>query len=78
MDLHQSPSDAYLELIGIGIALSAEPDPPRLRERILIEAKTFTNADAGNWIFPVRASLTTGWATARSRSSRCRSRTMAA
>jgi HD-GYP domain-containing protein (c-di-GMP phosphodiesterase class II) len=47
MDLHQSTSEAYLELIGIGIALSAEPDPARLRERILLEAKRFTNADAG-------------------------------
>lgn len=47
MDLHQSTSDAYRELIEIGIALSAEPDPLRLRERILLEAKAFTNADAG-------------------------------
>jgi HD-GYP domain-containing protein (c-di-GMP phosphodiesterase class II) len=47
MDLHQSTPHAYRELIEIGIALSAEPDPERLRERILMEAKTFTNADAG-------------------------------
>ena len=47
MDMHQSTSDAYRELIEIGIALSAEPDPARLRERILMEAKAFTNADAG-------------------------------
>lgn len=47
MDIHQSTSEAYRELIEIGIALSAEPDPARLRERILMEAKAFTNADAG-------------------------------
>lgn len=40
-------SDAYRQLIDIGIALSAERDPARLRERILLEAKAFTNADAG-------------------------------
>jgi hypothetical protein len=45
--MHQSTSDAYRELIEIGIALSAESDPARLRERILMEAKAFTNADAG-------------------------------
>lgn len=44
---HQSIADAYRELIEIGIALSAEKDPARLRERILLEAKAFTNADAG-------------------------------
>ncbi|NML44748.1 GAF domain-containing protein [Ramlibacter sp. G-1-2-2] len=44
---HQSTADAYRELIEIGIALSAERDPARLRERILLEAKAFTNADAG-------------------------------
>ena len=43
MDMHQSTSDAYRELIEIGIALSAERDPARLRERILMEAKAFTN-----------------------------------
>ena len=47
MDIRQSTSEAYRELIEIGIALSAEPDPARLRERILMEAKAFTNADAG-------------------------------
>lgn len=47
MDMHQSTADAYRELIEIGIALSAERDPARLRERILMEAKAFTNADAG-------------------------------
>jgi HD-GYP domain-containing protein (c-di-GMP phosphodiesterase class II) len=44
---HQSIADAYRELIEIGIALSSEKDPARLRERILLEAKAFTNADAG-------------------------------
>ena len=47
MDIHQSTPDPYRELIEIGIALSAEPDPARLHERILMEAKAFTNADAG-------------------------------
>ena len=47
METHQSTADAYRELIEIGIALSAEKDPARLRERILLEAKAFTNADAG-------------------------------
>jgi len=47
MDVHQSTAHAYQELIEIGIALSAEKDPARLRERILLEAKAFTNADAG-------------------------------
>ena len=47
MDMHQSSSDAYRELIEIGIALSAERDPARLHERILMEAMAFTNADAG-------------------------------
>lgn len=40
-------NDAYRQLIDIGIALSVERDPARLRERILLEAKAFTNADAG-------------------------------
>ena len=39
--------DAYRQLIDIGIALSAEPDPARLRELILLEAKRITHADAG-------------------------------
>lgn len=43
----QTSTDAYRELIAIGIALSAERDPARLRERILLEAKAITNADAG-------------------------------
>ncbi|HEX2546205.1 MAG TPA: HD domain-containing phosphohydrolase [Ramlibacter sp.] len=47
METYQSTGDAYRELIEIGIALSAEKDPARLRERILLEAKAFTNADAG-------------------------------
>jgi HD-GYP domain-containing protein (c-di-GMP phosphodiesterase class II) len=47
MGTSQSTADAYRELIEIGIALSAERDPARLRERILAEAKAFTNADAG-------------------------------
>ena len=47
MDMHQSTSDAYRELIEIGIALSAERNPARLHERILMEAMAFTNADAG-------------------------------
>ena len=47
MDPRQGTSDPYRELIEIGIALSAEPDPERLHERILVEAKAFTNADAG-------------------------------
>lgn len=47
MDVHRDTAQAYQELIDIGIALSAEKDPARLRERILVEAKDFTNADAG-------------------------------
>ncbi len=39
--------DAYRELIQIGIALSSERDPARLRERILLEAKEIAKADAG-------------------------------
>ena len=38
---------AYRRLIDLGIALSAEHDHARLMERILMEAKDFTNADAG-------------------------------
>ena len=40
-------ADAYRRLIDLGIALSAEHDHARLMERILLEAKAFTNADAG-------------------------------
>ncbi|MBE7365984.1 HD family phosphohydrolase [Ramlibacter pallidus] len=47
METAQDTADAYRELIEIGIALSSERDPARLRERILMEAKAFTNADAG-------------------------------
>jgi HD-GYP domain-containing protein (c-di-GMP phosphodiesterase class II) len=47
METAQNTADAYRELIEIGIALSSERDPARLRERILVEAKSFTNADAG-------------------------------
>ena len=48
MDMSQDHTrDPYHELINIGIALSAERNPARLRERILAEAKAFTNADAG-------------------------------
>src|SRR6185369_1174576 len=47
METHPNGRDSYRELIEIGIALSAEKDPARLRERILVEAKDFTNADAG-------------------------------
>ncbi len=40
-------ADAYRQLIDIGIALSVERDSAKLMERILLEAKAFTNADAG-------------------------------
>ena len=40
-------ADAYRKLIDIGIALSIERDSAKLMERILLEAKAFTNADAG-------------------------------
>jgi HD-GYP domain-containing protein (c-di-GMP phosphodiesterase class II) len=43
----RTESESYRKLIDIGIALSAERDPARLRELILLEAKSFTNADAG-------------------------------
>ena len=39
---------AYLRLIDIGRALSAEKDIDSLLERILVEAKTMANADAGS------------------------------
>ncbi len=42
-----SGTDAYRRLIDLGIALSAERDHARLLELILLEAKAFTNADAG-------------------------------
>ncbi|MDX1581221.1 MAG: diguanylate cyclase, partial [Alphaproteobacteria bacterium] len=38
---------SFKKLIDIGIALSAEQDPKRLMERILIEAKSMTRADGG-------------------------------
>lgn len=41
-------SAAYLRLINIGRALSAEKDIDSLLERILVEAKTMANADAGS------------------------------
>ena len=40
-------ASAYRRLIDLGIALSAERDHARLLELILLEAKAFTNADAG-------------------------------
>jgi HD-GYP domain-containing protein (c-di-GMP phosphodiesterase class II) len=40
-------ADAYLRLIDIGIALSAERENNRLMERILLEAKDLCNADGG-------------------------------
>jgi HD-GYP domain-containing protein (c-di-GMP phosphodiesterase class II) len=40
-------ADYYRRLIDLGIALSAERDHARLMERILLEAKAFTNADGG-------------------------------
>ena len=42
-----SAAEAYRQLIDIGIALSVERDYGKLMERILDEAKSFTNADAG-------------------------------
>src|SRR5215204_1926156 len=52
MDMNSTALDAsgassYRQLIDIGIALSAERDYARLMERILLEAKDFTGADAG-------------------------------
>src|SRR6266545_6532166 len=43
----ESRRDSYRQLIDIGIALSVERDYGKLMERILDEAKRFTNADAG-------------------------------
>ena len=40
-------ADAYLKLIDIGIALSAERNHDRLMEMILLEAKSLCNADGG-------------------------------
>src|SRR5215210_8288811 len=45
--LNSGGVDAYRQLIDIGIALSVERDYAALMERILLEAKAFTNADAG-------------------------------
>ncbi len=42
-----SSAGAYLKLIDIGIALSAERDHDRLMEMILLEAKSLCNADGG-------------------------------
>lgn len=42
-----SDTEDYRRLIEIGIALSAEKDIDSLLERILVEAKTMLNADAG-------------------------------
>jgi HD-GYP domain-containing protein (c-di-GMP phosphodiesterase class II) len=42
-----SADNTYRQLIDIGIALSVERDSAKLMERILLEAKAFTNADAG-------------------------------
>jgi HD-GYP domain-containing protein (c-di-GMP phosphodiesterase class II) len=47
MTAAEAAAETYRELIEIGIALSAERDPARLRERILLEAKKITRADAG-------------------------------
>lgn len=49
MDNPQSDSQTrnFTRLIDIGIALSAERNPERLMELILLEAKSFSNADGG-------------------------------
>jgi HD-GYP domain-containing protein (c-di-GMP phosphodiesterase class II) len=52
--IQRTESDSYRKLIDIGIALSAERDPARLRELILLEAKAFTNADAGTLYLKAR------------------------
>lgn len=39
-------ASAYRQLIDIGIALSVERDSAKLMERILLESKAFTKADA--------------------------------
>jgi HD-GYP domain-containing protein (c-di-GMP phosphodiesterase class II) len=41
-------ANAYRQLIDIGIALSTERDHAKLMERILLESKALTNADAGS------------------------------
>lgn len=43
----ETQANAYLRLIKIGIALSAERDLDSLLENILLEAKSMANADAG-------------------------------
>ena len=45
--LDSGDASSYRKLIDIGIALSAERDYSRLMERILLETKEFTGADAG-------------------------------
>jgi len=44
----ETESEAYQRLIGIGLALSAEKEINSLLERILKEAKSLANADAGS------------------------------
>ena len=44
----ETESNAYQRLIGIGLALSAEKEINSLLERILKEAKSLANADAGS------------------------------
>lgn len=44
---HQDPKDRLRRLNEIGVALSVERDPKVLLERITLEARGFTNADAG-------------------------------
>ncbi|MCH7935760.1 MAG: GAF domain-containing protein [Proteobacteria bacterium] len=43
----QNQASSFERLIEIGIALSAEKDPSRLMETILLEAKELSNADGG-------------------------------
>jgi hypothetical protein len=40
-------ASSFERLIEVGIALSAEQDPDRLMETILLEAKSLSNADGG-------------------------------
>lgn len=46
-EMEAGSTESLTRLIDIGIALSAEKNPERLMERILLEAKDLANADAG-------------------------------
>lgn len=72
----RSASDVLTPLIDIGIALTSEGDLAVLLERIVAEARRFTNAEAGTLFLRegealrFRSCRTSGWSRA-STSTRC-------